>query len=267
MENFSYISNIKPYTLVEYIIKPSLEIGILWAVFYQILVFFEGTRAFQVLRGITYLLIVFLLSQLLGLNTLNWLLMRLFAISILAFLIIFQQEIRQGLARLGQQHLFNIALAESEIIALIDEIASAVFKLAQQNTGCLIAIERETKLRTYVESGVALDAKLSSELLQSIFTQATPLHDGGIVVQGDRIVAASCLFPLSDNPHFSKITGTRHRAAVGMSEQTDALVIMVSEESGEVSFAANGKLTSVQNHEKLTDILKNSMVIQHKKKK
>ena len=156
--------------VIWYTIKPIIEIVILWIVIYRILVFFQGTRAFQVLKGITYLLLAFLISQLLGFNTLNWLLTKFFAISIIAMLIIFQQELRQGLARLGQQHLFSVALAESEIIALIEQLTSAVDKLARKKVGCLIAIEREMQLATYIESGVPIDSKVISELIQSIFT-------------------------------------------------------------------------------------------------
>jgi len=125
-----------PYLFFE-IVKPTIEVLILWFVFYRILVFFEGTRAFQVLKGITILLIAFLFSQILGFNTLNWLLTKFFAISIIALLIIFQQELRHGLARLGQQHLFNIALEESEIIAIIDELSSAAYKMSRQKIGLL----------------------------------------------------------------------------------------------------------------------------------
>ena len=241
-------------------IKPAIEICILWAAFYRILVFFEGTRSFQVLKGITYLIVTFLLSQLLGFDTVNWLLTKFFAISIIALLIIFQQELRHGLARLGQQHLFNIALEESEIIALLEEIADAVYKLSKTKTGCIIAIERNTKLKTYIESGVQMDALISAELVQSIFNPNSPLHDGGIIARGDRIVAASCLFPLSDNPNFSRIIGTRHRAALGLTEQTDAVVVMVSEESAEVSVAADGRFIPVVNRERLIGILKNLLV-------
>ena len=248
------------------IIKPLLEILILWIVFYKILVFFEGTRAFQVLKGIIYLLVAFLLSMVLELDTLNWLLTKFFAISIIAILIIFQQELRQGLARLGQQHLFNVALEESEIVALIEQLASAVYKLANKKTGCLIAIERENKLKTYIESGIAIDSKVSEELIQSIFTAASPLHDGGVIINGERVAAASCLFPLSENPHFSKIIGTRHRAALGLSEQTDAIVIMVSEEKGEMSVAADGKFIPIVNRDRFASILKSFLIGQQKKK-
>ncbi|HBR15509.1 MAG TPA: TIGR00159 family protein [Candidatus Omnitrophica bacterium] len=247
-------------------IKPALEICILWIVFYRILVFFEGTRAFQVLRGIIYLLIAFLVSQFLGFDILNWLLTNFFAISIIALMIIFQPELRQGLARLGQQHLFNIALEESEMIAIIEELTSAVYKLSRQKIGGLMAIERETKLRAYIESGIQIDAKVSSELIQSIFNPLSPMHDGGIIIHGDRILAAACLFPLSDNPNFSKSVGTRHRASLGITEQTDAVVIMASEETGEISVAHDGKFIHITDREKLVHILKNLLIIPKKKK-
>lgn len=248
-------------------IKPASEILILWVIFYHVLVFFEGTRAFQVFRGISYLLILFLGAQILGLDILSWLLTKFFAISIIALLIIFQPELRQGLARLGQQHLFSIALAESEIIAIIEEIATVAYKLARQKVGCLIAVERETRLQVYIESGLELDARISAELIQSIFLVPSPLHDGGVIVRGNRIVAASCLFPLSDNPSFSKITGTRHRAAIGITEHTDAVVVMVSEQSGEISVAADGRFIPIDNRERLAGILKDLLVRDAKKRK
>ncbi|MCK4881552.1 MAG: diadenylate cyclase CdaA [Candidatus Omnitrophica bacterium] len=249
------------------VVKPLLEIMILWIVFYQILVFFEGTRAFQVFRGIIYLLIAFLLFQILGLDTLNWLLTKFFAISIIALIIIFQQELRHGLARLGQQHLFNFGLEESEIVAIIDEITSASYKLARQKIGCLIAIERETKLNAYIESGITIDSRISSELIQSVFNPQSPIHDGGVITRGNRIAAVSCLFPLSDNPNFSKIIGTRHRAALGITEQTDSVVIMVSEETAEISVACDGRFIPIVNRERLVNILKDLLIPESTKKK
>lgn len=248
-------------------LKPTLEILILWFVFYRMLVFFEGTRAFQVLRGITYLVFAYLISQVLGLDTIIWLLTKFFGLSIIALLIIFQQELRQGLARLGQGHLFSVSLGEAEMVEMIDEIVDAVYKLSKKKIGCLIAIEREARLTSYSESGVPIEGKISSALLQSIFMPTTPLHDGGVIAKGDRILAASCLFPLSDNPNFSKIVGTRHRAAVGLTEQTDAVVIMVSEETGEVSIACDGRFIPVANDERCFEILKELVVKITKKKK
>ncbi|MBF0505056.1 MAG: TIGR00159 family protein [Candidatus Omnitrophica bacterium] len=242
-------------------VKPLIEIAVLAFIFYKILVFFQGTRAFQVLKGMTYLLVVFLLSQLLGLATLNWLLTKFFAIWILALVVIFQQEIKQGLARLGQGNLFNISLEESEVSAIIDELVDAAFVLSEKKTGVLIAIEREAKLKTYIESGIMIDGLVTSELLQTIFKHDSPMHDGGVVVRGLRIVAASCLFPLSENQHLSKIIGTRHRAALGLTEQTDALTLLVSEETGDVSVACDGKFIPVTGPERLRDILKDLLIV------
>ncbi len=245
--------------------KPIAEILILWAVFYQILAFFNGTKAFQVLKGLIYLLIGFLIFEFIGLTTLTLLLRYFFTISVLAFLIIFQQEIRQGLARLGQQHLFVGSLEESEITAMIEEIMAATHKLARRKIGCLIALEKETKLKTYIESGVAIDGKVTSEIIQSIFVPTSPLHDGGIIIRNDRILAAACLFPLSENINLSKIIGTRHRAALGLTEQTDAIAVMVSEETGNISVASEGRFIPIVSKENFSSILKSLLVGQKEK--
>ena len=249
------------------VIKAVGEILILWFVFYKTLVFFEGTRAFQVLRGFAYLLIFYLLSEYLGLDRINWLLTKFFGISIIALLIIFHQELRQGLARLGQQHLFSVTPGETELVAMIDEISDAVKKFIKKKTGCLIAIERQTKLKTYMESGIVLDARISSVILQSVFMPTSPIHDGGVILQGDRIAAVSCLFPLTENPNFSKIIGTRHRAAVGLTEHTDAVVVMVSEETGAMSLALDGRFIAVENTERLSELLHDLMVGRRKSRK
>ncbi|MBF0619390.1 MAG: TIGR00159 family protein [Candidatus Omnitrophica bacterium] len=246
MMNFLFWSTLKPFC----------EIFLLWFVFYRILVFFQGTRAFQVLKGITYLVILFLITQLLGFDSLNWLLTKFFAIWIIAIVILFQQELRQGLARLGQGHLFNIFLEESEVVAIIDELGQAAAKLSEQKTGCLIAIEREAKLKTYIDSGIPIDGLVSSEIVQTIFRHDSPMHDGGLVIRGQRILAAACLFPLSENQSLSKIIGTRHRAALGLTEQTDAVVLMVSEETGEISVACDGKFIPITGPERLQAVLK-----------
>lgn len=153
------------------------------------------------------------------------------------------------------------------MIDVIDELTAAVFKMSREKIGGLIAIERETKLSTYIESGVLIDARLSSELIQSIFNPQSPIHDGGIIARGDRMVAAACLFPLSDNPNFNKILGTRHRAALGITEQTDTLVLVVSEETGEISVASDGRFIPVINKERLFNILKSMLIPEKKKKK
>ena len=244
-----------PSYYIQYI-NPVLEITILWFVFYRILLFFEGTRAFQVLKGIAYLIIALLLSQLLHFQVLNWLLKNFFSLWIIVIVVIFQHELRSGLARLGQNHLFSVSLGENELNALIDEISDALFKLSKRKIGALIAIEREMKLNMYVESGVIFDSKVSSSIIQSIFMPQSPIHDGGVVIQGERIAASSCLFPLSDNPSVSKTVGTRHRAALGLSEHTDAIIALVSEETSDISIVYEGRLIKIDDQQHLMNLLK-----------
>ena len=222
--------------------KPAIEILILWTVIYHILLFFEGTRAIQVLRGIIILLLAFFLFQKLGLEILNWLLTKLFAISVIAILIIFHPEIRLGLARLGQRHLFGTGLREEELDYILKEIATAAENLSKDKIGALIAIEKNDPLTAYIESGVNTDARVSKDLIQAIFTPNNPLHDGGLVIQQGRIIAAGCLFPLIQSQELSRIFGTRHRAALGLGDETDAVIIIVSEERQDVSLVYRGKL-------------------------
>lgn len=223
------------------IISPFIEILILWYVIYILLVFIKGTRTVQVLKGLFMLIVAFFLSQIIDLAVINWILMRVFAIAVVAFFIIFQPELRRGLARLGQSPFFGVFSKEHRRI--IDEIIKAVVALSRKKIGALIALEREIGLRTYIESGIPLASKVSSEIINTIFMPNTPLHDGGVIMRGGRIQAAGCLFPLTENPKVSKTLGTRHRAALGLSEETDAVVIVVSEETGAISLAVLGKLT------------------------
>jgi len=222
--------------------KPFVEIAILWFVIYEILLFFEGTRAIQVVRGIVILLVAFFLFQKLSLGTLDWLLRKLFAVSVLAALVIFHPEIRQGLARLGQRHPFAASFREEELEVILKEIYKALDTLAKHKIGALIAIEKNDPLSAFVQTGVAVDARVCAELLQAVFTPNNPLHDGGVVITNSRIAAAGCLFPLTQNQDLSRIFGMRHRAALGLSEETDAIIIVVSEERQDISFVYKGKL-------------------------
>ncbi|MCK4519292.1 MAG: diadenylate cyclase CdaA, partial [Candidatus Omnitrophica bacterium] len=217
-----------------------LEIAILWYVVYMLLLFIKGTRTVQVLKGLFILMITFFLSQILDLVVINWILFRAFGIAVIAFLIIFQPELRRGLARLGQNPFFGVF--SKEYRKVIDEIIKAVIILSGKKTGALIGLEREIGLRTYIESGVVLASRVSSEIINTIFVPHAPLHDGGIIIRNGRIQAAGCLFPLIENPKISKTLGTRHRAALGLSQETDAVVVVVSEETGSVSLAVSGKL-------------------------
>lgn len=225
------------------ILRMAIEVAVLWYVIYHLFIFIKGTPAVQVLRGLIFLIILFLISlfvaQKMNLAIISWILPRLFAAFLIGFLIIFQPELRRGLAQLGQGPILGLFFREERII---DEISEAVFILAKKKIGAIIALERKIGLKPYIESGVALDSKVSSELINTIFMPHTPLHDGGIVIQNGRIVAGGCLFPLTQNPRISKSLGTRHRAAVGLTDETDALVIVISEETGVISVAREGKL-------------------------
>lgn len=236
---------------LSYIWKIILEILILWLVYYIVFLFIRGSRTVQVLKGLIIIVILLVATQQLGLTTVSWMITKIFPLSVLAFLIIFQPELRRGLARLGQ---FGTMLREEKVI---DEIVKSVSVLSKKKIGAIIAIEREIGLRPYIESGVTLESKVTSELINTIFMPNTPLHDGGVIIQGGTIVAAGCLFPLSQDPRLSKTMGTRHRAAIGLTEETDAVVIVVSEETGTISVSIAGKLTRDLDKETLLKILSN----------
>lgn len=238
------------------LLKALIEIAVLWFVIYHIMLFFEGTRAVHVLRGIIILLVMFFVFQKLGFERLDWLFTKLFAISVISMLIIFHPEIRQGLARLGQRHLFGTVLREEELEHILREIIKACDSLSKNKIGALLAMEKDVSLKAYIESGILIDADISSELIQTIFTPNSLLHDGGIIIQHGRILAAGCLFPLTENQDLSRIFGTRHRAAIGLSEETDAITIIVSEERGDVSLAYQGRLYQGLNKEELLSKIK-----------
>lgn len=223
-------------------LKSVFEILTLWFVIYHILLFFEGTRAILVLRGIIMLIMTFFLASYFRFQVLEWLLTKLFAISVIAILIIFHPEIRHGLARLGQQKLFATPLREEELDHLLEQIGEATESLCKAKVGGLIVLENNDPLNEYVESGVALDARVSADLITTVFTPPSMLHDGGLVIQNGRIAAAGCLFPLTQNYEISRMFGTRHRAAIGLSEETDAIIIVVSEERRDVSVVFQSRL-------------------------
>ncbi|MFA4991921.1 MAG: diadenylate cyclase CdaA [Candidatus Omnitrophota bacterium] len=236
------------------LVKLIIEIGILWFVFYVILIFASRTRGVYVLRGIILIALFVIVTKQLNLERINWIFTKIVAISIITFLVIFQPELRRGLASIGQRRWFIFFLKETE---MINEIAKACFSLSGKKIGALVAIEREAHLRHYIESGIEIDGKVSAEFLTTIFMPNTPLHDGGIVISSGRIAAAGCLFPLTQNPKVSKTLGTRHRAALGLSEETDAVVIVVSEETGGVSVAMGGQLTHDLDKASLERVLSN----------
>lgn len=233
--------------------KPIVEILILGYAIYILLLFIRGTRTEQVLKGLLILIVAFFVTQKLGLDVINWILRHVFTFFVIAFLIIFQPELRRGLARLGQSPFFSLFAKEEKVIY---EVVRGAAVLARKKMGALIALEREIGLKVYAESGVPLDAKVTSELIATIFMPNTPLHDGGIIIREDRVIVAGCLFPLTDNPKVSKTLGTRHRAAIGLTEETDAIVIIVSEETGIMSLALGGKMIRNLDDKKLMKLLK-----------
>ena len=231
--------------------KIILEILMLWFIYYVVFLFVRGSRTVQLLKGLIIMALLLIIPQQLGLTTISWIITKVLPISVLALLIIFQPEMRRGLAQLGQ---FGALLKEKRVI---DEIVKSAGILSKKKIGALIAIEREVGLRPYIESGVPIDSKVTSELINTIFMPNTPLHDGGIVIQGGTIVAAGCLFPLSQDPRLSKTMGTRHRAAIGLSEETDSITVVISEQTGAISVSIAGKLTRDLDKETLSKILSN----------
>lgn len=229
------------------------QVAVLACVFYYIFLFFRGTRGAQVLTGLVVLLLVLLGSTyLLQWTELNWLARKLSVGLLLAVLVIFQPEIRRALAELGKQPVFAVSVEKRSVI---DQIVQAVILLSENKVGALIAIEREIGTRGIQETGIKLDTRVVPELLASIFFPHTPLHDGGIIISGNRIIAAGCVFPLSQDVELHKSLGTRHRAAVGLSEETDAVVVVVSEETGTISVSFRGRLSRGLDEERLKRFL------------
>lgn len=217
-----------------------IDILIVAALIYQVLVLIKGTRAVQVLVGIAVLALAFYWVRRGQLITVNWLISNALPYAVFALIVVFQNEIRHALAKMGRKLTFSANdLAEGEAY---DDIVLAANLFCQNQTGALMVIEREIGLRTYIESGVPLDAQLSYDLLATIFRPSAPLHDGAVIIQRDRIVAAACFLPLSMNPVLSTQLGTRHRAGIGVTEETDAIAVIVSEETGSISLAVGGKI-------------------------
>ena len=215
------------------------------------MLFFEGTRGSQVLRGIIMLFLAFFIFQKFNFMVLDWLLQKLFGISIIILLVIFHPEIRQGLAKLGKRRIFSVNLKEEELDLILNEIGEASESLSRNKIGALIVLERHDPLVSYLQSGVNIDAHVRSELIQAIFTPNNPLHDGAIILQHNRISAAGCILPLTDKQEINRLFGTRHRAAIGLSEETDAIIIVVSEERQDISLVHKGKLNKDLGQEEL----------------
>lgn len=231
----------------------ALDIAIVYYFIYRVLLILRGTRAFQILIGLVAFIILYLLSQALDLHTIHWILDKFFVYLVLAVIIIFQNDIRRGLARVGYP--VFAAMTRQEEVQVFEEIARAAFRLAGQGKGALIAVERDASLVEFVREGTPIDGRVTAELLLSIFQSSSPIHDGAVVVRKARIAAAGCFLPLSSNPALHRYLGTRHRAAIGLTEETDALVFLVSEEQRRVALVADGRVIPAASPDELRLLL------------
>lgn len=230
-------------SLLDYI-SGIVDILVVWYFLYKIFMVVRGTKAVQLINGIFIILIFRGLAELLGLRTLGWLMSQIIDWGFLAIIVIFQPEIRRALEQLGRGRIFTRA-KQKEVerqSELIDAIVKASEYMAKRRIGALITIAQETGMDDYIETGIQMNAKVTSELLINTFIPNTPLHDGAVIIQKDEIKAAACYLPLSESPFISKDLGTRHRAAIGISEVTDSITVVLSEETGEISLTNNGEL-------------------------
>ena len=220
-----------------------VDIVLVALLLYEFFRFVKGTKATPILVGLAFFFIVSFIARWLDLMAFSWIMRSILAVWVVAFVIVFQPEIRNVLARIGKQRSIKFFLKVEES-PVIDEIVDAIRKMSEDKIGALILIEKSIGLKDIIETGVKVDAQVNSSLLRTIFFPDTPLHDGACVIQGDILVAASCVLPLSENPDLSGQYGLRHRAALGISEQSDAICLVVSEETGKISFAYKGKLVT-----------------------
>lgn len=233
---------------------------------YRLFSLMRGTRAASMAFGLIALFMFSVIAQWFNLIAVNWLVSSLRTVWVIAFVIIFQPELRRALANVGQNRFLGRFVRVSEI-GVIPQIVRATQQLADKRVGALIVLEKDMGLKHYAETGTAVDAKVTAELLGTIFTPPSPLHDGAVIVQNDRVVAAGCILPLTQDQRVSQALGTRHRAALGLSEETDAIIIVVSEETGTIGYAEGGKL-----HRKIdinalrTDLLKSFGMVSEEKK-
>jgi diadenylate cyclase len=219
-----------------------LDILVLSVAIYELLSLLRGTRAVQMAAGSIMLVGLFFLSRWAPLTTVNWLLRNLFGYVVFAAIVIFQNDIRRALAHIGRAPFFRYLTKSETLDDAVEEAVVAATMLSDKRTGAILVFERAIGLRNYIESGIPLDATLTYDLVVSIFQTTSPLHDGAVIIQDERIAAAACFLPLTVNPQLSRELGTRHRAALGLTEETDAVAVIVSEETGTISLALDGRI-------------------------
>lgn len=248
------------------IIRIVVDITLVWYVLYKLFMLIRGTKAIQLLNGIVIVLAVRMASVLLDLQTLKWLTHQAILWGFLVIIILFQPELRRALEQLGRGSLFSRVTksAEESLEKTIDAIVESCKYMAKRRIGALITIERETGIDDYAETGIEIGGTLTHQLLTNIFTPNTPLHDGAVILREDKIIAAACYLPLSESPLISKDLGTRHRAAVGVSEVTDAITVIVSEETGDISCTKNGEIRRSLDEESLREYLRENLLLPEK---
>jgi diadenylate cyclase len=222
-------------------LREILEILILAVIFYRLILLIQGTRAMQMLAGLSLIMLLAFAALKLGLHTINWIFSNFFSVIVLAVIILFQPELRRALANVGRARFFQ-GIYSTAKAHMLEELVRSATSLAAKRIGALITLQRETELSNYIEGGTILDARLSREILMAIFLPNSPIHDGSVVIKEDRIVVAGAFLPISLDPGIPKELGTRHRAAIGVSEETDAVAIVVSEERGTIAMAVEGQL-------------------------
>ncbi|AWI10964.1 MULTISPECIES: diadenylate cyclase CdaA [Bacillaceae] len=249
------------FTIVDYIASV-VDILVVWYLIYKIFMVVRGTKAVQLINGIFIILILRGLSNIIGLRTLEWLMEQVIEWGFLAIIIIFQPELRRALEQLGRGRIFTRQRQKEEEKQeqIVNAIVKACEYMAKRRIGALISIAQETGMNDYIETGIPMNAKVTSELLINTFIPNTPLHDGAVIIQDDEIKAAACYLPLSESPFISKELGTRHRAAVGISEVTDSITVVVSEETGGISLTKNGELHREIKLEQLRSMLTEKLV-------
>lgn len=258
---FEYI--IKYINLIR--ISDLIDIAIVTVIIYYLIKLLRETRAMQLVKGLMILFVVFVASDWLHLNTLHYLLSSAMQIGMFAVLVIFQPELRSMLERVGRLKVgsfidINQENDSEQMNMVIESVVKAACDMSQTKTGALIVFERQTKLGDIIRTGTYIDSSVSSRLLENIFVPNTPLHDGAVVISNKRVMAASCLLPLTTNNNLSRDLGTRHRAAIGITEFTDAVVVVVSEETGKISIALDGSLTRNLTSETLMNALKKTLI-------
>jgi diadenylate cyclase len=239
------------------------DIVVMWVVIYEVLKLIRGTRAVQMAVGAGVLVLLFYSTRYSHLETVNWLVRNMVTYVAFAVIVLFQSDIRRALAHLGRAPFFRYLAKPESAEESVEELVVAATMLSAQRTGAIVAIERQIGLRNYIEGGIPLDAVLTYDLLLSIFQTDSPLHDGAVIIQDDRVAAAACFLPLTVNPKLSKELGSRHRAAIGLTEENDSVAIVVSEETGGVSIVADGQIERNLTAEALRERLR-SLVLQRR---